>query len=326
MKLLLTPIGSLYEMLSDKPKFHHYLLLVLLGAIWGSSFFLIKVTLETVSPVTLTAFRLFFAFLALTALVMVLGKKFPTDMGTWRRYGIIAVTGNILPFILISWGELHIDSGLAAILMSVVPLTALFVAHFWTDDEKMSLPKITGTLVGFCGVILLVGPDVLKGLGDSVLGQLAVAFASFCYGATSVYARKTGLVKLDPIVNGSAILLCASVMAIPMAFILEDPLSLDPTLESIGALISLAVLSTAIAYIILYYLLGSVGANFTALNNYLVPVFGMVWGYMFLSESYGMDAFVALAVILFGIIITQLGKKRRKILGGPVLASGKTGE
>ncbi len=313
-------------MLPDKPKIHQYVLLVLLGAIWGSSFFLIKITLETVSPITLTAFRLFFAFLTLTALVFVLGKKFPTDLRTWRRYIVIAVTGNIVPFILISWGELHIESGMAAILMSVVPLTALIVAHFWTDDEKMSLPKIIGTLVGFAGVILLVGPEVLEGLGDSVLGQLAVAFASFCYGATSVYARKTGLVKLDPIVNGSAILLCAAIMAIPMAFILEDPLALDPSLKSVGALISLAVLSTAIAYIILYYLLGTAGANFTALNNYLVPVFGMVWGFVFLSESYDTEAFVALAIILFGIIITQLGKKRRKILGDTALINGKTGE
>lgn len=313
-------------MLPDKPKIHQYVLLVLLGAIWGSSFFLIKITLETVSPITLTAFRLFFAFLTLTALVFVLGKKFPTDLRTWWRYIVIAVTGNIVPFILISWGELHIESGMAAILMSVVPLTALIVAHFWTDDEKMSLPKIIGTLVGFAGVILLVGPEVLEGLGDSVLGQLAVAFASFCYGATSVYARKTGLVKLDPIVNGSAILLCAAIMAIPMAFILEDPLALDPSLKSVGALISLAVLSTAIAYIILYYLLGTAGANFTALNNYLVPVFGMVWGFVFLSESYDTEAFVALAIILFGIIITQLGKKRRKILGDTALINGKTGE
>ncbi|MEH6630833.1 MAG: EamA family transporter [Halopseudomonas aestusnigri] len=322
----MTPIGTFDAMLPDKPKIHQYVLLVLLGAIWGSSFFLIKITLETVSPITLTAFRLFFAFLTLAALMFVLGKKFPTDLITWRRYILIAVTGNIVPFILISWGELHIESGMAAILMSVVPLTALIVAHFWTDDEKMSLPKIIGTLVGFAGVILLVGPEVLEGLGDSVLGQLAVAFASFCYGATSVYARKTGLVKLDPIVNGSAILLCAAIMAIPMAFVLEDPLALDPSLQSVGALISLAVLSTAIAYIILYYLLGTAGANFTALNNYLVPVFGMIWGFVFLSESYDTEAFIALAIILFGIIITQLGKKRRKILGDTALVNAKIGE
>ncbi|OUS18621.1 hypothetical protein A9Q97_00670 [Rhodospirillales bacterium 47_12_T64] len=313
-------------MLADKPRFHQYALLVLLGAIWGSSFFLIKITLETVTPVTLTAFRLFFAFLALSALMLALGKRFPTDIQTWRRYIIIAVTGNIVPFVLISWGELHIESGLAAILMSVVPLTALIVAHFWTDDEKMSLPKIAGTLVGFTGVVLLVGPEALKGLGDSVLGQLAVAIASFCYGATSVYARKTGLVKLDPIVNGSAILLCASVMAIPMAFVLEEPLVLDPTLQSIGALICLSVVSTAIAYIILYYLLGSAGANFTALNNYLVPVFGMIWGFLFLSERYETESFIALAVILFGIIITQLGKKRRKVSGDTSLVNGKAGD
>ncbi|WP_419905657.1 DMT family transporter [Kiloniella sp.] len=310
----------------DKPRIHQYVLLILLGAIWGSSFFLIKITLETISPVTLTAFRLFLAFLVLSTLMLALGKRFPKDRRTWLRYLAIAVTGNIVPFILISWGELHIESGLAAILMSVVPLTALVVSHFWTDDEKMSLPKTMGTLVGFGGVILLVGPDALKGLGDSVLGQLAVAFASFCYGATSVYARKTGLVKLDPIVNGAAILLCASIMAIPMAFVLEDPLALDPTVRSVGALISLAVLSTAIAYIVLYYLLGMAGANFTALNNYLVPVFGMVWGFLFLSESYDTEAFVALAIILFGIIITQLGKKRRKILGDAALINGKTGE
>ncbi|KLN60234.1 hypothetical protein WH96_13710 [Kiloniella spongiae] len=313
-------------MLSDKPQLHQYILLVMLGAIWGSSFFLIKVTLESISPVTLTAFRLFFAFLVLTSLMFVLGKRFPKDAKTWRYYILIGITGNILPFVLISWGELHIDSGLAAILMAVIPLTALLIAHLWTEDEKMSLPKFMGTVIGFGGVILLMGPEALNGLGDSVLGQLAVAFASFCYGASSVFARKVGLVKLDPIVNGSAILLCASVMALPMAFIVEDPMSLEPTMVSIGALFMLSILSTAVAYIILYYLLGAVGASFTALNNYLVPVFGMIWGYLFLSESYEQEAFIALAVILLGIIITQVKGKSAKRLMNRFAVSKKAGE
>ena len=313
-------------MLSDKPRIHQYALLILLGAIWGSSFFLIKITLETVTPITLTAFRLFFAFIMLAALTLILGKRFPRDLATWLRYGLIAITGNIIPFILISWGEVHIDSGLAAVLMAVVPLTALVVAHFWTDDEKMSLPKILGTVTGFAGVVLLVGPEALDGLGDSVYGQLAVAFASFCYGATSVYTRKSGLIKIDPMVNGSAILLCAAVMSLPMAFVIEDPLALDPTIRSIGALLSLSLVSTAIAYIILYYLLGTVGATFTALNNYLVPVFGMIWGYWFLSESYGSDDFMALAIIFVGIIITQLRWKRSKLPADQAIVNIKTGE
>ncbi|WP_417453807.1 DMT family transporter [Kiloniella sp.] len=313
-------------MLSDKPQAHQYILLVLLGAIWGSSFFLIKITLESVTPVTLTAFRLFFASIVLSGLVLILGKRFPRDLQTWGYYALIGVTGNILPFVLISWGELHIDSGLAAILMAIIPLTALLIAHLWTEDEKMSLPKFVGTVVGFGGVILLVGPEALNGLGDSVLGQLAVAFASFCYGASSVYARKVGLVKQDPIVNGSGILLCASLMALPMAFIVEDPMSLEPNLLSIGSLLVLSVVSTAIAYIILYYLLGAVGATFTALNNYLVPVFGMIWGFVFLSESYKLEAFIALAVILLGIIITQIKGKVFRRLGNRFAMNAKGGE
>ena len=313
-------------MLSDKPQPHQYILLVLLGAIWGSSFFLIKITLESITPVTLTAFRLFFASIVLSGLVLILGKRFPRDLQTWGYYALIGVTGNILPFVLISWGELHIDSGLAAILMAIIPLTALLIAHLWTEDEKMSLPKFVGTVVGFGGVILLVGPEALNGLGDSVFGQLAVAFASFCYGASSVYARKVGLVKLDPIVNGSGILLCASLMALPMAFIVEDPMSLEPSLLSIGSLLMLSIVSTAIAYIILYYLLGAVGATFTALNNYLVPVFGMIWGFLFLSESYELEAFIALSVILLGIIITQIKGKVFRRLGSRLAMNAKRGD
>ncbi|WP_085900712.1 DMT family transporter [Kiloniella majae] len=313
-------------MLSDKPQPHQYVLLVMLGAIWGSSFFLIKVTLESITPVTLTAFRLFFAFLVLASLMFILGKRFPKDFRTWRYYVLIGITGNILPFVLISWGELHITSGLAAILMAVIPLTALLIAHLWTDDEKMSLPKFIGTVIGFGGVVLLVGPEALNGLGDSVLGQLAVAFASFCYGASSVFARKVGLVKLDPIVNGSAILLCASLMALPMAFIVEEPMSLEPTLISVGALLMLSIVSTAIAYIILYYLLGAVGASFTALNNYLVPVFGMIWGFLFLSERYEQEAFIALAVILLGIVVTQIKRRSAKRVVNSFAVNKKTGE
>ncbi|WP_417432597.1 DMT family transporter [Kiloniella sp.] len=313
-------------MLSDKPQAHQYILLVLLGAIWGSSFFLIKITLESITPVTLTAFRLFFASIVLSGLVLILGKRFPRDLQTWGYYALIGITGNILPFVLISWGELHIDSGLAAILMAIIPLTALLIAHLWTEDERMSLPKFIGTVIGFGGVILLVGPEALNGLGDSVLGQLAVAFASFCYGASSVYARKVGLVKQDPIVNGSGILLCASLMALPMAFIVEDPMSLEPSFLSIGSLLILSIVSTAIAYIILYYLLGAVGATFTALNNYLVPVFGMIWGFLFLSESYELEAFIALAVILLGIIITQIKGKVFRRLGDKFVMNAKGGE
>lgn len=313
-------------MLSDKPQPHQYVLLVMLGAIWGSSFFLIKVTLESITPVTLTAFRLFFAFLVLASLMFILGKRFPKDFKTWRYYVLIGITGNILPFVLISWGELHITSGLAAILMAVIPLTALLIAHLWTDDEKMSLPKFIGTVIGFGGVVLLVGPEALNGLGDSVLGQLAVALASFCYGASSVFARKVGLVKLDPIVNGSAILLCASLMALPMAFIVEEPMSLEPTLISVGALLMLSIVSTAIAYIILYYLLGAVGASFTALNNYLVPVFGMIWGFLFLSERYEQEAFIALAVILLGIVVTQIKRRSAKRVVNSFAVNKKTGE
>ncbi|WP_083921876.1 DMT family transporter [Kiloniella laminariae] len=296
----------------QKPGLRQYLLLLLLGAIWGSSFLFIKISLESITPVTLTAFRLLLAFLVMITFVFALGKKFPTGFHIWRKYAVVAISGNILPFILISWGELHIESGLAAILMAIIPLSTLVVAHFWTDDEKLSLPKLAGTSIGFAGVVLLVGPEALRGLGDSVLGQLAVAVASFSYGITSVYARKSGLTKQDPMVNGASILLLASLMAIPLAFAIETPLQLEPSGRSLLALLALAVLSTAIAYTILYYLLSTAGATYTALNNYIVPVAGMLWGYLFLSERYDAEAFTALLVIFIGIVVSQFGRRQKK--------------
>lgn len=285
-------------------------LLVALGAIWGASFLFIKVAVATIPPLTIVAGRLSLAAALLLLVVRLRGDALPRGTGLWARCATIAVIGNVVPFALISWGEVRIDSALAAILMSTVPLATVVLAHLLTADERLTWSKATGVLVGLAGVVLLIGPVAFSGLGDRVLGQLAVALAACGYALSSIVAR--GLKGQSATGTGACVLLVASVIAIPAALIADRPWTLQPDVESLLAVLVLGVLCTAGAYVILFRLVTSVGATFLSLNNYLVPLFGVLWGAVFLGEAPPPQAFGALLLILSGIAVTQIAARRRR--------------
>jgi drug/metabolite transporter (DMT)-like permease len=289
-----------------------YVLLFALAAIWGASFPLIKLSVETILPMTLVAARLVIAAAGMLVYLWARGLRLPSDGAIWRDFVVLAVAGNILPFALISWGEVVIDSGLAAILMAVMPLSSLVLAHVFTRDERLSPAKLAGVLVGFVGIIVLVGPGVLAGLGLEVLAQIAVASAAVCYAIANVYTRVRGVVALPAAVTSAGVLLCAAILSIPLSMLIDRPWDLAPTTDSILALLVLALVCTSLAYLILFHLIKTTGATFVAFINYLVPVFGVAFGAIFLGETVQAGALVGLALILAGIAMSRLNVRRNR--------------
>ena len=289
-----------------------YLLLITLAAIWGSSFLFIEIGIATVPPLTLVAGRLLLAAIALTLLIRAHGQRLPVDPASWGGFLLLALVGNLVPFSLIGWGQLSVDSGLTAILMAVAPLIAAVLAHVWTGDERLSLRRVTGILIGLGGVVVLIGPDALGGLGDQALAQFAIASAAACYATASVFARRLG--HLSPTVASAGVMIMASLLAVPIALVVDAPWTLSPSAASLVSVVVLGLVTTATANVLLYRTIHLAGATFVSLVNFLVPLVGVVLGAVILGERLGPSAFVALALILAALGLVRSAGTRRASL------------
>jgi drug/metabolite transporter (DMT)-like permease len=284
-------------------------LLLTLATIWSSSFGFIKVAVETVPPITVTAGRLLLAAIIVVIYARLRGHRFPTEPGLWPKFFLIGLFGNALPFTLIGWGEVTIDSGLAAILMAVMPIATLVLAHFFAENERMNPARIAGVTFGFGGILVLIGPDALSGLGDEAVRQIAVAGGATCYAVATVIARR--LPKMPTSLSSAGALIAATAIILPASLIFDRPWTLSPSDESINAVIVLGLFPTALAYILYFALLRRTGANFIALNNYLIPCLGVIWGIIFLDELLNWQAMLALGIILTGVAFTRIGMRKR---------------
>lgn len=285
-------------------------LLLSLATIWSSAFGFIKVAVETVPPMTVTMGRLLLATIVIVIYVRLRGHRLPDAPGLWRTFFLIGLFGNALPFTLIGWGEQRIDSGLAAILMAVMPIATLLLAHFFAENERMNPARVVGVAFGFAGVLVLIGPDALRGLGDGAIRQTAVAGGAVCYAVATVIARR--LPKMPTSLSAAGALIAALVVALPMSLIVDRPWTLSPSIASTGAVVVLGLLPTALAYIIYFALLRRTEANFIALINYLIPCLGVIWGIIFLDELLQWRAILALGIILAGIAFTRIGMKKMR--------------
>ena len=287
----------------------HLALLFLLALIWGSSFVAIKVGVETIPPLTLATGRVVFAALLLWGFARLQGQMLPRGKRIWFYCFLIGLMGNGLPFTLINWGEVKIDSGLAAILMAVMPLVTVVLAHFFTVGDRMTLAKLAGVAFGFGGVFILVGPEALKGLGGDIWRQLAVSGGATCYAIAAILTRNMPPGPL--IARSAAVMIAASVMMVPVSLAFDAPWTISPSTDAVLAGVYLGLFPTALATIVLFHLLRYRGASFIAPVNYLIPVFGVLWGIAALSEKVSPRAVVALSVILVGMAIAQYQRPSR---------------
>jgi drug/metabolite transporter (DMT)-like permease len=277
----------------------NFMILFCLGLIWGASFLFIKVAVVTIPPFTVAFGRTALAALTLYLVLRYRGLRMGSWGNLWGSFLVLGFFNGAVPYTLITWAEIHIASGLAAILNALMPLFTVFLAHFLTQDEKLNWMKVVGIFWGFLGILALIGPAVLKGLGTHVAGQLAVVGAALCYAFAVIYARR--LKEIPTLVSATGQLTGAALLTLPLSFIIDTPWQLPVSLLSLGALVCLSLLGTALAYILYYYLLGRIGATNVSLVTYLIPVTGVFWGAFLLGERLHWSAFLALALILAGI-------------------------
>ena len=286
-------------MASPRPTRTDLALLVLLALLWGSSFTWIKVAVETIPPASLTAGRIALAAMILLVVVRMRGVALPSSPTIWMHLLVQSVINLVLPFLLISWGEQHVSSGLASILTTTAPLFAFTIAAA-TGHAARGAAQAFGLACGFAGVILIIGTGALSELGGPQLAsQLALVGAGLCYGSSSNYGRVFR--SISPLAVGAGTLLWATALTVPLAIVLDEPWTLEPSTRSLGAMILLGVLSTALAFAIFFRLLGTLGTVGTSTVGYLRVSFGVVLGILFLGEHLTLAGGAGLALIVIGV-------------------------
>ncbi len=284
----------------------HWLLLLALVAMWGTSFLLTKVAVAAIPPLDLVAGRFALGTAVLLSLLIVTRRRLPAGGRLWLFIFAIAVVGNCLPFLLISWGQQRIDSGLAGILMAIMPLTTVMLAHVFVAGERLNRHKAAGFLLGFLGIVVLMGPAVLlelRGSGTVLLSQLAVLGGAVCYAVNTIIARHRP--ESDALVAAAGVSLVACLIMTPVSALTGLPdLSAVPA-SALLALAALGVVSTALATVVYFKLITLAGPSFLSLINYLIPAWAVLAGMLVLGERPGWTAFAGLALILTGIALAE---------------------
>ena len=278
---------------------------------WGSSFMFNKLAVASVPPASVVAARLALGALTLLVLVYARGVRLPPFGRIWGAYALLGFLGNALPFYLIAWGQQFIASALAGILIAAMPLGTLLLAHFAVSGERMTLNRIAGFAIGFAGIVLLMEPAAIAGLGGQavdILAQLALLGGALCYSANSVLARL--MVKTDFVSAATGTLLVAAAIMVPVALVHDAPWTLQASGASIASIVWLGIGPTAIATICYYALIGSAGPTFMSLVNYLSPAVAVFLGVALLGEKPGVVAYGGLAFILLGIAVSQWRRSR----------------
>ena len=264
-------------------KTKHWLVFILLGSIWSSSFLWIKIAVQEVGPITLVAFRVLFGLLFSISIILIQRVPLPRTFKGWMPFLILGISNVAIPFFLISWGEQAIDSAVAAILDSTVPLFTIVIAHYLLHDDKMTVPKVLGLLMGFAGVVVLMSKDIGTSIGP-ILGQLAVVVACMFYAGSSVYARKS-TAEASGIMRGAGPLFSSTAVMWLAAFTLERPITIPHLPITWIALLWLGILGSGLAFILNYYLIHEIGPTRTTMVTYIFPLGGVILGVLFLHEQ-----------------------------------------
>jgi drug/metabolite transporter (DMT)-like permease len=231
-----------------------------------------------------------------------MGLRMPGERRIWMAFFGMGFLNNLIPFSLIVWGQTHIASGLASILNATTPLFSVVVAHWLTSDEKLTRGRLAGIVVGIAGVIVIIGPGALRGLGTNVAAQLAILGASLSYAFGAVFGRRFRAMGITPQVTATGQVTASTVLLLPLALLVDRPWTLAmPGMEIWAAVAGLAVLSTALAYIIYFRILASSGATNILLVTFLIPVSAILLGVTILGESLQPQHFAGMLLIGLGL-------------------------
>ena len=283
-------------------------LLLVLATLWGASYTFIRVGVATIPPITLISGRTLIAGLLLLVIMRWRGVKLPKDAATWRRFLFQACLNSVIPWTMIAWGERSLDAGLATILNSTSPIFTFFLTLAITRHEALSSRKLIGVVAGMAGICLIVGMQALTGLGEQLTAQIVTVLAAACYAGAAIFSR--GFKGLDPIVPAAGSLLCGAAVLIPISLVVEQPWTLAPSTNSMLALMGLAVISTAFAFVIYFRLIQTLGSVGTTAQAYLRVPIGVAISVAFLGETLSRTAWIGLACVVLGVAAMTIPARR----------------
>ena len=285
-----------------------WFMLFALTIFWGTSFLFNELALKVFPPAVLVLSRLVLALVALGAFLVLSGRGLPRPGRGWIPWIVIAVLGALLPMRLTAWGQQYIGSAETGILMAISPLLVFTLAHFFLPGERLTPFRLVGFVLGFGGVLLVLGPDALDGLSGNLelLGMLAVLGAALSYSVNSIYTRRAAGDQ-DPLVLATGMMLLASLFNIPGALEAREAVVLPPSTLAVIALLILGLVCSALASVMYFELVRGPGPGFTTLVTYLVPVWATLAGALVLQEDLSLHVWGGLALVLSGIAVSELG-------------------
>ena len=291
-----------------RPLIVEFLLLAVLATLWGASYTFIKLGVATIPPITLIAARTMIAGGLLLCILRLRGIGLPRDAATWRHLAIQACINSVLPFTLIAWAEIRIEAGLATILNATTPIFAFLITWAITRHEAVTARKLFGTVMGLGGVCMIIGVGVFTDLGSDLWGQLAMLLASLSYSVAAIYGHNFR--HLDSMVPATGSMLCGAAMLVPLSLIVDRPWTLSPSQNSLLALLALAVFSTALAFVIYFRLVRTLGSVGTTSQAYLRIPIGVGIGVVFLGESLAGSAWLGLIFVVIGVAAMSLPARK----------------
>ena len=279
-------------------------LIAILSVLWGGAFFLIEVGLRSYPPLTLVLIRVAVAVPPMLVAMRLMGQRLPSDLRIWGLLTVVGALNCALPFGLFFWGQKYLDSGYASILNATTPLWGVLTAHFLTSDEKATPARIIGVLIGLAGIIVMVGPTAMTGLSNNLLAQMACIVSTLFYSLAAIYGRRLSQSQLTPMAVATGQTITATLLMAPIVLIVDQPWALAmPRLDSTLAGITLALLSTALAYGLYFRLIDRAGASNAQLVAFLMPILAVLLGIAFLGESLNGGQIAGAVLIALGLVV-----------------------
>ena len=281
-----------------------WILLLTLSLVWGGSYFFVGVAVDDLPPLTIVLCRVGLASIALLIFLACSGQSMPTDRRVWAAFFIMGLLNNAIPFSLIVWGQTHVSAGQASILNATTPIFTVIAAHVFTRDEKMKWRHLAGIALGFAGVVVLMGAAFLDAFTSSLLAQTALLGAAVFYALSVVFGRRFLQLGVAPMQIATGQVTAAALLLLPLVVLIDQPLQLAPPgLPSILAVLGLALISMAFAYVLYFRILASAGATNLSLVTMLVPPTAICLGILFLDEVLARHHLVGLVLIISGLLV-----------------------
>ena len=291
-----------------EPKFIDYVLLTVLALIWASAFFNIKIATYSYGPVTIAFLRILFGSIPVVLLCLYKKIKIEAFSKDWYWFAAIGLINLVIPFFLIAYGVQSVQSNLAAILMASTPLSATVLAHIFTENEKINLTKVIGVLVGFSGIVFLFSDNILIN-ESNFLSAILILIGSTFYVIGGLLTIKISNKKNENVT--ASILIWATIFLIPITAYTEQPWNLNPSLNSTISVIYLGIFATGLAWLLRFKILINNGLVFQSQVAYLIPIFGIILGYIFLKELITQKVLIAVVAVIIGIYLVKKSNTKK---------------